>query len=363
MLLDSLPPTAVVPLSYSSTGTYIGIDVISGSSVYWDLELSSAPHLLVIGPSGSGKSVTLSALVHRFVRSYNVNAIIFDIKDEYRYLFSMYTDRVLIFNPVEVPLPLCFCEDQPTKKLEMINIAIESLSKVYTLSTQARKYLAKILVNVCNRCLDIDSIWNYEVDVYDKEISKATSTLTTLFNVYTNRLSLDEEFLGVYTSKQRRISIVNLKQIFVRDRLESALVVTYILKYMLSTFNVSITQIPINVVVLDELWHVLPFLGDEFVNMLARYSRSLGIAMFMATQGVEDLHPYIDTIINSCGLFMAMSAPSISYWQKLQRYLNLSKKAIDYAMSISGQGIAVARISPYKIPTILYVDPLDNFEE
>jgi hypothetical protein len=362
MLLDSLPPTTIIPLVHNTSGVYIGIDAISGASIYWDVELSLTPHVLVIGPSGSGKSVTLSSLVNRFVKLYNANAFIFDIKDEYRDLLSIYRNNGLTFlNPLEEPLPLCYCDDTSPKKLEMINTVVNSVSSVYPLSTQSKKYLIRTLADICTRCLSIDSDWHYGLEVYDKELNRAIDTLSTLFNVYPSRHNVNHKILDMLTVKKGEISIINLKHLFIRDRTKSVATVIHILNYLLSTLSTSSTSIPNSVVVIDELWHVIPFIGDELVNMLARYSRGLGLALFMATQGIDDLYPYIDTIVNSSGVFIAMSTPSMSYWQRLQQYLNLTKKAIDYIMNISGQGIAVTRVSPCKTPIVLYIDPLDNW--
>jgi len=113
------------------------------------------------------------------------------------------------------------------------------------------------------------------------------------------------------------------------------------------------------VVVLDELWHVIPYVTEEFVDMLARYCRGLGLTLLMATQNIDDLHPYEDAIANNCGGFIALASPSISYWYRLQKYLNLSKKNLELVSSFAGQGVGVALLAPSSMPLILYVDPLD----
>lgn len=358
-LLDSLTPLTLIPSIDNTAGIYIGIDIISGRRIFWDLEATLTPHVLVVGPSGSGKTLTLSSLTHRFVKMYNANAIIFDIKDEYTQFLSIRDNVMLTFlNPLEESLPLCYCDDTSAKKLEMINIVVNSLSKVFTLSSISKRLLTKILTNLCTYCLDVDNLWNYEFDIYDKELSKIVNSLTTLFNVYPSH-NINSKSINTITLQQGKMFVINLKQLFLRDKAESAAIILYTLNYLVSELSYSMKPIPRIIAVVDELWHAIPFIGDELVNMLVRYGRGLGLALFMATQGVDDLHPYTDTIVNSCGAFIAMSAPSISYWQRLQQYLNLSKKAVDYIMSVVSQGIAVARITPNKVPLALYVDPFD----
>lgn len=338
-----------------SYGVYIGIDLVSGEPIFWDIQNSSSQHIMVVGPTGSGKTLTLLSLARRFMLKYNVNSIIFDIKNEYPQLLSVYKlNDTIILNPLEIPIPLCYCNSSTDERNAMVSIAVDTLTKVFSLTSTSSKLMFKVLSDFCNRCIDIDNLTAYRFDILDRELTKAIDAVTRIFNVYPTTST----YIGLIP--QRKVYIVNLKHIFLRDRAESAIVVLHILNSIMRYLNVNPLSTPIISLILDEFWYLLPYIGDDLVNMLTRYSRSLGISVFVATQNIDDLHPYTEAIANNCGMLIAMSSPSISYWLRLQRYLNLSKKAIEYVMSIAQQGVAVARIAPSKIPSIVYIDPIDG---
>lgn len=334
---------------------YIGVNLVSGEPIFWDVQNSPSPHTMVIGPTGSGKTLTLLSLARRFMLKYNVNSIIFDIKNEYLHLLSLYKlNDTVVLNPLEIPIPLCYCNSSTDERNAMVSTAVDTLTKVFSLTSTSSKLMFKALSDLCSRCVDIDNLTTYRFDTHDRELAKAIDTVTRIFNVYPTT--------STYISlvPQKRVYVVNLKHIFLRDRAESATVVLYILNSLMRYLGANPLSTPIISVIIDEFWYVLPYIGDDLVNMLTRYSRSLGLSIFIATQNIDDLHPYTEAVANNCGMLIAMSSPSISYWRRLQQYLNLSRKAIEYVMSIAQQGVAVARITPSKIPFIVYIDPVDS---
>lgn len=356
MLLDSLPPTTLIPSSSSlSEGMYIGIDIVSGEPVFWDTQHSPSPHVMVVGPTGSGKTLTLLSLARRFILKHNVNSVIFDIKDEYSQLLSLYgLNNIVVLDPFEVPIPLCYCDSDAREKNDMVSTAVDTLAKVFLLTSTSSKLMFRALTDICSKCIDIDNLMTYRFDVHDRELARAVDTATRIFNVYpTTSAYID-------LAPQRKVFVVNLKHVFLRDRVESAAVVLYILNRLMRYLSINPVPTPSISVILDEFWYILPYVGDDLINMLTRYSRGLGISVFIATQNIDDLHPYTEAVANNCGMLIAMSSPSISYWRRLQQYLNLSRKALEYIASIAQQGVAVARIAPSKIPAIVYIDPVDG---
>ncbi|MEM1526858.1 MAG: DUF87 domain-containing protein [Ignisphaera sp.] len=334
---------------------YVGIDIVSGEPVFWNTQYSPSPHIMVVGPTGSGKTLTLLSLARRFTLKYNVNSVIFDIKDEYAQLLSLYgLNNIVILNPLEVPIPLCYCDSVASEKNNMVSTAVDALTKVFSLTSTSSKLMFRALMDICSRCVDIDNLTAYRFDVYDRELAGAVDTATRIFNVYpTTSAYID-------LAPQKKVFVVNLRHIFLRDRVESAAVVLHILSSLMRYLSINSVPTPSISVILDEFWYILPYVGDDLINMLTRYSRGLGISMFIATQNIDDLHPYTEAVANNCGMLIAMSSPSISYWRRLQQYLNLSRKTLEYVTSIAQQGVAVARIAPNKIPAIVYIDPVDN---
>lgn len=363
-LLDSLAPVTLVPLDRGrGDGVYVGVDLISGNSVYWDFDKSSSPHTLIVGPTGSGKTITLLTLLNRITTKYGSSALIFDVKDEYAQLMSIFgCTNIEVLNPSKDPLPICVCSSPLVEKQIMISNAIETLSKIFSLSPTSSKMLFKALMDMCTRCVDVDALTVYHFDVLDRELEEVIDVITRIFNVYPELPQKLNFVFQAKTPRHRSIYLINLKHLLIRDRAESATVILHVLKTLLTYLSPSLTSTLRIVVALDEFWHATPYIAEELVNMLARYGRSLGLALIIATQNIDDIHPYTDAIVSNCGGFIAMSSSSTSYWLRIRPYLNLSRKAIDYIASIADQGVCVARFSPSSTSVILYVDPFNEFE-
>ncbi|MEM1805225.1 MAG: DUF87 domain-containing protein [Ignisphaera sp.] len=339
------------------SGIYVGIDIASGNNVYWDISKSFSPHVLVIGPTGSGKTLTLAAIANRLKNHYAGCTIFMDVKNEYVDILTLYNYKdIFVLDPIKTPLPLCFCHDDKHQKLESVNIVVDVLAKVFSLHPTKQRVLQNILLEACVKCSDVnDSLAIGDEILLDRNVDEALQTVMKLFNVY---LDANEHPLAIQDSE--KAYVINLKSLFLRNKADSATVILYTTRFILEKLGYSLITTPKIVMVIDELWHALPYLAEDFIMILTRYSRSFGLSILMATQGVDDLYPYSDTIVNSCGGLISMASSSIAYWQRLRRYLNLSNKSIEKALTLCNQGEAVARFSPQNVPLFLYIDPLER---
>lgn len=360
LLLDALMPVALVPTTIArgdnNKSIYVGIDIISGGSVYWDLSQSFSPHILVIGPSGSGKTITLLSLANRLRTKYRCSLAIMDVKDEYRYVIGMfkYNDVAMLSLP-ENPIPLCYCDDPMDKKHRMVLDAVDVVSKIFSLTPTTSRALYDAMFSICTQCIDIDNLLSSDLNVYDRGLNDAIEAVVRIFDVYPSRYIAEAPSL----SDQGRVYIVNLRHLFIKSKADSATVILYLTRSLLNQLS-TISTLPRVILVLDELWHAVPYIAEDLLNTLTRYGRGIGLMLMMATQNIDDLYPHTNAIVNSCGVFIAMASPSISYWQKLRHYLNLSGKAVEYAATLRNQGEAVARFSSHGVPVFLYVDPFDE---
>lgn len=280
-----------------------------------------------------------------------------DVKNEYAGILNLYNrDNIYVVDPIITPLPLCLCHEDKHKKIESIDTVVDVLAKIFSLSLPRQRVLHNIFLDACMKCNDLDDSVLSSGVLTDKQLGEVLETATKLFNVYHGDVEHPLDLRN-----PRNLYVVNLRSLFLRSRVDSATFILYITRFVLEELDYGLTTTPRITMVIDELWHALPYLADELVTILTRYGRSLGLSMFMATQGIDDLHPYSDTIVGSCGGFISMASPSTAYWQRLRRYLNLSNKSVERALTLCNQGEAVARLSPQSSPIFLYIDPFEQY--
>ena len=84
----------MVPISYvkrpkiPSKGIFLGTDIDFNTPVFYDFEKYLTKHIVVIGPTGRGKTTFLYALAKRTVEEYEVPVWIFDLRGEFLSLRS-----------------------------------------------------------------------------------------------------------------------------------------------------------------------------------------------------------------------------------------------------------------------------------
>lgn len=358
VLLDtaSIPITMFMHNESKHDGIYVGIDLVSGATLYWNPLKAFSSHILVVGPTGSGKTQTLLALAYRFRDIYRSSVVFIDVKNEFAELLKLYSrENVIVIDSIKNSLPICFCSDDKNKKINSVAMVVNTLTKIFSLTLSQQKLLRDTLIDICMKCSDVsDVLLNVGEVATDKRLGETMEIITELFNTYQD---ISENILNI--SRNGDIYVVNLKSLFLRDRIYSSTYTLHFIKLILEKLDHSVINVPKIVIVIDELWHSLPYISDELISILTRYGRSLGITIFMATQGIDDLHPHTDVIASSCGGFISMASHSLSYWQRVKRYLNLSNRSIEKALMLNNQGEAVARFSPQSTPVFLYIDPLE----
>jgi len=333
------------------SGVYIGIDVLFGRKIYWDAKQSPRHHILIVGPTGSGKTIALTAIATRLAKLNNATLAIFDVKGEYPPLMKFFTNKnAFIWDVTQMPIPICSCDEHQEDVIYNIRLFTNTLNLLYKLPTYMRDQVHEQLVRLCRYCHE--STLDNTLRGYLVEELEAIHTALNIF-------STGSESSVVTHLLHQKNTVIDLGRLFLLDPKATAVATLYILKRMLKTLGGLNTGSIAKVVLLDELWYVAQSAIEDLVNMLIRYGRGYGISLAMATQSIDDLNPYTDTIVESCGAVIALSSPSRSYWLRLAKHLNLGKRGIENAVKFVEQGIAVAKLYPHEKPLYVYIDPLD----
>jgi hypothetical protein len=355
MLLDAvtyIQPQILLASSRArqSEGLYIGVDIVFGGEVYWNLKDAPRKHMLVIGPTGSGKTIALSALASRIAKRYGTLLTVIDVKNEYRHNIELFMgEDPVVWDIVQDPIPLCSCEDPEHEKLYSVRLFVNTLSKVFNLPSYARDYMTEQLKKACISCAS-DSLDTIVQSSWIEE-SEQIQTVLEAFKASSN--------MSATSMLNIRTLIIDASRLLTLDTKSTATVALYTLKLALRAPHKHHISSLSRIVVLDELWYITQEALDEFIEMLVRLARGYGIVVAMATQSAEDLEPYADSIAGNCGLLIALSSTSRSHWLKAARLLNMSKKGVEIMQRYSEPGIAAVKMAQYEKPFYVYIDPLD----
>lgn len=131
---------------------------VANKDLSWNPEDEKNPHLLIVGTSGSGKTVALKSIVLELKRK-GIPCLVLDFHDEYLEIADEVVNmRKLTINPLEVPE-----ERRPQDvKYEVANI----LKKIFNLGDQ-QEAVVRRAIDMCYK--------NKKVDItkkVDKEIRK-----------------------------------------------------------------------------------------------------------------------------------------------------------------------------------------------
>ncbi|MEM1860264.1 MAG: DUF87 domain-containing protein, partial [Metallosphaera sp.] len=128
-------------------GIYLGKDMERQVPVFWNVEKSENPHIMIIGPTGSGKTELLIWLGSLMSLQYSVPVVFFDVKGDIRTRLRRYGFNFKVLNPLFYSLKLL---DFPYVAPSIKPLFIE---KIVGVSFKLNREERAILFNVLNRHL------------------------------------------------------------------------------------------------------------------------------------------------------------------------------------------------------------------
>ncbi len=314
---------------------YVGIELDTRSAVFWDLGVAPNANVLAVGPSGTGKTETLSTLVARMRKVLGVGALIVDLKGEYaEKLRNKGIDDV-----IHVKLGLSkidICSEQE------INSVTEIIEKVYRIPTEAIGVLRTSIEEIiCGSSVSLP---------IDALIDRITSSMTTVFD--SNGIDVN----SLIRESLRRPVVLDLSPVMYVDNRIAVVASLHVLNELFKYCRREISETPRIAIVIDEAWRYMVSPFEEFLCMLARFGRSYGVSLMIATQSPEDIPSMLMNAIEGFGLIVALANPSRSYWLSIARLFHMNRSHIDKALSLSNIGEGVVRFLPLRKPFFVYVD-------
>ncbi len=342
-----------------SQGIYLGYNIITSEEIFWNIGNCLNPHVLVLGPSGIGKTETLITLLLRTYLTYSTKVFIVDVKNEYvgRLLMKGFKPWVVDLG-VSIGLGIVDLLKYIPKNLraafltELISDSMilkgdrELTASLFKVLSEASELQDEVLSNFWEVAKDLT------LGIDDEYVQYR---LMRIFNTI-ETLECDPPLIEALSSSES-ITVINLSHI-------SALGVDYLNLSVAAFFNVinllymntvRESHIPRVQVVIDEAWQFM-FNKVPLLIKLIKLGRGYGISIALATQSLNDLGELGKDLIENIGLFIALPSPDILYWKELSNYMRISYEEIkDYTLLLS-KGDALIRILPDPRPIPIKLD-------
>lgn len=319
-------------------GVYLGKSLSTGEEVFWNLEYAPSPHIVVVGPTGSGKTELLAHLASEMNAVYGTRYVVIDAKGEYPERLSARGEMFSIIRLDNVSLGL----SRLLKENRSPHVITEIISKAFGIDDER---LRVKLYNVLKNSVDAEhplehaaSLASLTLDEYSSyKIREILDQVTTLDTGHRNLIEV--------LSEQNSNVVVDISDVFVRnEKLVRTLVLVLEATMKMGLLKARDGEIR-RLLLLDEAWIYLGIPG--LVSDLMRISRSYGAIVAVATQRIEDIDSE-PGLSSDAGLFIAMSSPSPEYWDSVRRYMKISEEITDL-MNVLERGEGIVRIAPEQI--------------
>ena len=370
--LATLFPIANSNTESNVNGVPIGRNYFTGLPVYlntFDKSLTN-PHVVILGVTGAGKSVTMDTLSSRSLVTRNTQSAILDIEGEYVKRTESLGGRVIkIKQGMSAGINL-FDIDVETDEngMEKVNI----LNKV----AEIRAILSAIMRNYMDRSLNAKELVDIEASVietykekgittnkesiYEKEGGKIGEKLT--LGKIRKKMPTLSDFQRILTTKKNSKELAEILSGFLKGKslgmfdCQSNINVNDVyIDFDISEITDEVTRFYASMVIttwitekymkrseiyeeksvyVDEAWVILKHKETaDFIEQLARRARKRGVRLVLASQNTDEFTSTSQgrATLNSCGTAIIMKQSPMSV-DKVIEFFKLSKGTRDFLL-------------------------------
>ncbi len=317
------------PLSYTKRpridiedGIYLGRDLTTETPVLINIKEHMIRHILILGPTGRGKTTLASILVSKLVNEYNMPCWIIDYRGEYKDRVNM--ENVLIIRADKNQINLL--DYMYTTPRVRANQIVEALSIVKKLTPTEEYALLDSLLNVYSmkENPNLSDLIEYlrnkckSSSLHIDERAALQSLITKLNTIYDRVFSTQTISISI-------ASLTNTPVIFdlstIPDEYRDLYVIT-VLQILLNYMTYR-REHKLLVVTLDEAWRILRKpKGRQALLRFFKEGRGYGIIAIVITQDFSDIP---SEILDNAGAIFAFGSHSKDYIDKVAKYMNLNE--------------------------------------
>ena len=337
----SLAGVSLIPRPPSLEGVYLGYELDSGAPYFYDYHRYLSKHLVVLGPTGKGKTTLLATLTARILAQESLEAVVIDFKGDLAPALAGLLDVV-------EGAALCFTdlarrpENYPPGAWSYM--VVESLKTAIDLEPR-EEHLLYTALTASYTSDGLDAYRLLDFLNRDSEGAKLASKLSYIL----------AEDCGPAAEPQSLGAAYNLGAIAgdVKNMYASLLLARLVAWIEARGIQTRLKTL----VVVDEAWRLLRN-NSAVLKRLFKEARSYGVGVVLATQNPEDLPP---EILDNAGTLVVFGSPADEYVSKIARLVSLREEEYSKVRWL-GVGEAVLRVYDDPRPVWLRVDKAGDLQ-
>ena len=393
------------PIASSNTlshpnGVPIGRNYFTGLPVYlntFDKSLTN-PHIVILGVTGAGKSVTMDILSARSIVTRNTQSAILDIEGEYKKRTESLGGRVIsIKQGVSSGINLFDMDlDEDENGIEKVNLLNKVAEIRAILSGLVKHYMdrplnAKELADIEESVIETykeKGITTYKESLFEKEGGKIGEKLT--LGKIKKKMPTLTDFQRILAGKKNSTELADIltgflkgKSLGIFDCQSNINSNDICIDFDLSNITDEVTKFYASMVItswitekymqrsnlyeeksiyIDEAWTMLKYEETaDFIESLARRARKRGVRLVLASQMAQEFtdSPQGRATLNSCGTAIIMKQSPASV-DNILEFFKLSEGTKDFLLQAQ-KGEALLYLEG-KVSAIV-IEALDNEKE
>ncbi|AWR98278.1 DUF87 domain-containing protein [Acidianus sulfidivorans JP7] len=352
--IDKLPS-----LEIRSDGIFLGHDIMHKTSVFWNVDSAENPHMLIIGPTGAGKTEFLLNIAINFSIMKDIPIVLFDTKGDIKERLRKKGIDFRILNPLFHGISLLNGNKLP------IQIKALQIEKILTNSFDLNKLESSIFFKVIYDALEefsqgkIDRLnWDViELKVKNQVDEQMYILISKIIRILKSIDYGTDDISNLLVNGLNIIDLTLIKSETLRKLIIYSIIIDIYNKYSFSVDN----GIRI-ILVLDEAWSIIKSEKNDYpiVADLIKRGRGHGISILMATQNIEDLGNEENIYLDNVGLLVAMNNGDKNFWNNIiSRFVNIDDKEVKDLLSFLGKGEALVRFIGDPRPIVVKLSRLN----